>query len=153
MDWTIFFILLIASFGAGATGALFPTGAWYAQLEKPTWTPPNWMFPVVWTTLYVLMAYAGARVATQDGGQIALALWAMQIAFNTLWTPVFFGLQRMKAGLSVLVALWCSVAAMTAAMWSVDWVAGCVMLPYVAWVSIAGALNASLIKRNPDQAK
>lgn len=152
MDWTIFFILLIASFGAGATGALFPTGNWYAQLSKPSWTPRNWMFPVVWTTLYILMAYAGARVASKEGGEIALALWSMQIAFNTLWTPVFFGLRRMKAGLIVLAALWISVLAMTVAMWSVDWIAGIVMVPYLIWVSVAGALNASLIKLNPDVA-
>ena len=97
MTYALFAIFLGACFAAGATGALFPPGAWYSTLKKPSWTPPNWLFPVAWTTLYLCMAAAAARVAGAEGSAFAMALWALQIALNTLWTPVFFGLRRIRA--------------------------------------------------------
>ena len=80
--WVDFAIYLAACFVAGSTGGLFPPGDWYENLQKPRWTPPNWMFPVAWMTLYVLMAYAGARLSQIDGAGTALALWSLQIALN-----------------------------------------------------------------------
>jgi tryptophan-rich sensory protein len=97
--WVDFAIYLAACFVAGSTGGLFPPGDWYENLQKPRWTPPNWMFPVAWMTLYVLMAYAGARLSQIDGAGTALALWSLQIALNALWTPVFFGLKKTKLAL------------------------------------------------------
>ena len=97
--WVDFGIYLAACFVAGSTGGLFPPGEWYQNLKKPRWTPPNWMFPVAWMTLYVLMAYAGARLSQIDGAGTALALWSLQIALNALWTPVFFGLKKIKLAL------------------------------------------------------
>jgi len=82
-----------------------------------------------------------------------MALWALQIALNGLWTPVFFGLQKMRLGLVVLMALWVSVAASMVALWMVDWVAGLLFVPYLVWVSVAGALNLSVIRLNPDVAR
>jgi len=98
------------------------------------------------------MSAAGARVAGVDGAGLALALWALQIALNTLWTPVFFGLQKIKAGLVVLIALWIAVFACMIALWSVDWIAGLLFLPYLAWVTTAGALNLSVLRLNPAEA-
>jgi tryptophan-rich sensory protein len=151
MDWGLFLTFLAACGGAAATGAMFQPRAWYDALQKPSWTPPNWLFPVAWTTLYLLMSLSAMRVAQlPDAGQ-ALAFWAMQIAFNTLWTPVFFGLRRMRAALVVMVFLWVSVAATTVTFWQVDWLAGLMFLPYLVWVSVAGALNFSVWRLNPDQ--
>ena len=151
MDWGLFLTFLAACGGAAATGTLFQTGAWYEALHKPSWTPPNWMFPVVWTTLYLLMSFSAMRVAQlPDSGQ-ALAFWAAQISFGTLWTPVFFGLHRMRAAMRVMVCLWLSVAATTLAFWQLDWLAGLMFLPYLIWVSVAGALNYSLWRMNLDQ--
>jgi tryptophan-rich sensory protein len=151
MDWGLFLTFLAACGGAAATGAMFQPGAWYDALQKPSWTPPNWLFPVAWTTLYLLMSLSAMRVAQlPDAGQ-ALAFWAMQIAFNTLWTPVFFGLRRMRAAVVVMVFLWVSVAATTVTFWQVDWLAGLMFLPYLVWVSVAGALNFSVWRLNPDQ--
>ena len=151
MDWGLFLTFLAACGGAAATGAMFQPGAWYDALQKPSWTPLNWLFPVAWTTLYLLMSLSAMRVAQlPDAGQ-ALAFWAMQIAFNTLWTPVFFGLRRMRAALVVMVFLWVSVAATTVTFWQVDWLAGLMFLPYLVWVSVAGALNFSVLRLNPDQ--
>jgi benzodiazapine receptor len=151
MDWGLFLTFLAACGGAAATGAMFQPGPWYDALQKPSWTPPNWLFPVAWTTLYLLMSLSAMRVAQlPDAGQ-ALAFWAMQIAFNTLWTPVFFGLRRMRAALVVMVFLWVSVAATTVTFWQVDWLAGLMFLPYLVWVCVAGALNFSVWRLNPDQ--
>jgi len=151
MFWILFLIFLGACFAAGSTGGLFPPGEWYRKLNKPSWTPPDWVFPVTWTTLYICMATAGARAALVPDNGIAMALWSLQIALNGLWTPVFFGLKRLKLGLIVLSALWLSVAATMLALWQVDWIAGALFIPYLVWVSIAGALNASVLQRNPDE--
>lgn len=153
MFWVLFAIFLAACFAVGATGGLFPPGAWYEKLEKPSWTPPNWLFPVAWTTLYLLIAAAGARAALQPGNGVAMALWALQIALNGLWTPVFFGLERLKLGMVVLAALWLAVAASLVALWSVDMWAGLMFVPYLVWVTVAGALNWSVIQLNPEVAQ
>lgn len=153
MFWLLFSIFLAACLSAGATGGLFPPGPWYSKLEKPSWTPPNWLFPVAWTSLYLLMAAAGARAGMQPGNGLAMALWSLQIALNALWTPVFFGLERMKLGMLVLTALWFSVAATMIALWTIDVWAGVMFLPYVAWVTVAGALNLAVIRLNPDAAQ
>ena len=152
MFWLLFCIFLAACLGAGATGGLFPPGPWYRALRKPSWTPPDWVFPVTWTTLYICMAVAGARVALAPGNSLAMALWALQIALNGLWTPVFFGLRNIRLGMVVLAGLWASVAACLWALWQVDTLAGALFVPYLLWVTIAGALNASVWRLNPGAA-
>ncbi|WP_028029597.1 tryptophan-rich sensory protein TspO [Gemmobacter nectariphilus] len=149
MDYAVFFIFLAATGAAAATGSLFPPGEWYAGLTKPWFTPPAIAFPIVWTTLYILMSLAAARIAPLQGAQYALALWALQIALNTLWTPVFFGAHRMWAGLIVIGLLWLVVAAMIVAFWRLDRLAGVLLLPYLAWLSVALSLNGALIRLNP----
>ena len=143
---------LAACFAAGATGAMFMPGDWYRALKKPVWTPPDWLFPVAWTVIYLCMASAGARIAGLAGTVpevgFALALWALQIALNTLWTPVFFGLHRIRAGMVVLVFLWLAVAATMLAFWQIDLVAGLLFLPYITWVTVAGALNFAVLRLN-----
>lgn len=153
MDYGLFFVYLAACGAAAATGALFPTGPWYQALWKPTWTPPNWVFPVAWTSLYLLMAAAAARVSTFDGVALGLALWSVQIAFNTLWTPVFFGLKRMRAALVPMAGLWLSVTATCVVFFTIDLWAGLMFVPYVIWVTIAGALNAEMVRLNPVEAR
>jgi translocator protein len=149
MDWTLFLTFLAACGAAGATGAMFEPGEWYRSLAKPDWTPPNWVFPVVWTLLYILMAWSATRVAPLAGSGHAMAFWGAQIAFNTLWTPVFFGLYRLRAAMVVMVGLWTFVALTTLAFWGLDWVAGLMFLPYLVWVTVAGALNWSVWRLNP----
>lgn len=152
MDILLFFIFLIATFAAGATGSLFPPGQWYKSLEKPWFTPPNWVFPVMWTSIYILIAFAAARVAGQDGSAYAMAFWAAQIAFNALWTPIFFGLRRLKAALPVMGGLWVTVAGALVMHWQVDVWAGLAFVPYLAWVTVAGALNYEVWRLNPNVA-
>ncbi|SHH19436.1 TspO and MBR related proteins [Cognatiyoonia sediminum] len=153
MDIWLFFIFLLATFGAGATGAMFPTGEWYKALNKPSWVPPNWVFPVVWTTIYFLIAFAAARVATMEGSAYAMAFWALQIAFNTLWTPVFFGARDLRGSLPIMAMLWLSVLGCLVTHWQVDLYAGLAFVPYLTWVTVAAALNLSMVRLNPDQPK
>jgi translocator protein len=148
MDYTLFFTYLVACGAAAATGAMFQPGDWYRNLAKPRWTPPDWLFPVAWTTLYICMSLSAMRVAQLPGTGFALALWSVQIAFNTLWTPVFFGLRRLGAGLVILGCLWLAVAATMLAFWGHDWVAGLLFAPYLLWVTVAGALNHSVWSLN-----
>ena len=101
-----FFIFLLACAAAASTGIIFKPGAWYESLVKPSFTPPNWLFPVAWTLIYLLLAWAGYRLSLIPGSQMVLALWAAQIALNTLWTPVFFGAHRLLAGMVIIVLLW-----------------------------------------------
>lgn len=152
MDWMVFVICFAACVAAGTTGAAFPPGPWYERLDRPSWTPPNWLFPVAWTTLYIAMSVAAARVAPLEGSGLAMALWALQIALNTLWTPVFFGLRRIKGAIPVVLALWASVAACMVVMWQLDWVAGALFAPYLLWCTIASALNIAMWRLNPDVA-
>ena len=152
MDLTLFFTYLAACGAAAATGTLFRPGVWYEGLSKPRWTPPGWVFPVVWTLLYLCMSAAAARIAVLPGTGFALALWSVQIAFNTLWSPVFFGLNQVKPAMMVMVVLWISVAATTFAFASLDTIAGLLFAPYLVWVTIAGALNLSVLRLNPAQA-
>ena len=150
MSVILFLIFLAACFGAGATGALFPPGDWYDRLEKPDWTPPNWVFPAAWTTLYLLISIAAARVAVRPDNGIAMALCALQFSLNTLWTPVFFGLQRMRTALIVVACLWVAVAACMVAFFRVDAFAGLFFVPYLAWVTVATALNYRVMQLNPE---
>ena len=149
----LFLIFLAACFVAGATGALFPTGEWYKDLNKPSWTPPDWIFPVAWTTLYLCMSYSAALVAKGPNGGIGLAFWALQLAINTLWTPVFFGLRRIKLGFFILVGLWASVAATMISFFVISPLAGWLFVPYLLWVSVAGALNLAVWRLNPKAAE
>jgi tryptophan-rich sensory protein len=154
MDYGLFFTYLAACGAAAATGALFSPGDWYKTIRKPDWTPPDWVFPVAWTTLYLCMSLAAMRIA-QSGdlrAPQALGFWTIQITLNALWSPVFFGLRRMRAALIVVVLLWVAVAVTLVAFVRIDWIAGLLFLPYIAWVSTATALNAAVLRRNPGMA-
>lgn len=145
---------------AGLTGMLFKPGAWYAGLERPAWTPPNILFPIVWTTLYVLMAWAAWRVACglDAGGPQAgraaagLGFWTLQITLNALWSPIFFGLHRPRIALAVIAAM---QAALAGAVWgfaAVDAIAAAMMAPALAWGGLAAALNYRVWRLNPASA-
>ena len=149
MDWMLFFIFLAGCGAAATTGAIFDPGDWYDGLDKPDWTPPKWVFPVTWTTLYIFMSIAAARVAPLDGAAYAMAFYATQLAFNTLWTPVFFGKKDMRGGMIVIILFWFAVAGTLLTFWQLDWIAGLLFVPYIVWVSVAAALHWSVWRRNP----
>ncbi len=152
MDLFLFAIFMITCGAAGATGAMFSPGEWYDKLDKPSWTPPDWVFPVAWTSIYLLISFAGARVAGLDGSGYALAFWAMQAAFSTLWTPIFFGLHRLKGALYVMAPLWLAVLAATVTHFQLDLWAGLAFVPFLIWVTVAAALNYTVWQMNPNEA-
>ena len=155
MDWVTLIGFAVAVMAAGATGAMFPPGPWYDTLEKPSWTPPNWLFPLAWTALYAAMVYAAWRVSKVEialaGPSVvapALAMWAAQITLNALWTPVFFGLRKIGAALAVLAALWVAVLVTLGLFLRADTLAGLLLVPYLIWVSYAAALNFTIWRTN-----
>ncbi|WP_378941821.1 TspO/MBR family protein [Paracoccus sp. R86501] len=150
MSLNLFLIFMIASAAAAATGIIFRPGSWYDGLRKPSFTPPKWAFPVAWSTIYLLSAIAAARVALLPGAGLALALWAAQIALNTLWTPTFFGARRMALAMGVMAVLWVVVAGMVVQFWMIDWRSGLMLLPYLAWLCVAAALNWRVWRDNPN---
>ena len=152
MDWSLFFLFLAGCMAAATTGAMFEPGEWYDGLKKPSWTPPKWLFPVAWTTLYLFMSFAAMRVAQLDDNAHAMAFYALQLALNTLWTPIFFGLRRMKAGMIVIACLWLAVFGTMITFIQLDWIAGALFVPYIAWVTAASALNWSVWRLNPQEA-
>lgn len=152
MDLILFGLFLLTCGAAGATGAVFQPGPWYKTLTKPSWTPPDWVFPLAWTTIYLLISFAGARVAVLDGNAYAMVFWAMQGAFATLWTPVFFGLRRLKGALYVMAPLWIAVAGCTVTHFQLDFWAGLAFVPYLTWVTVAAALNFTVWRLNLHEA-
>ena len=142
------FIFLLACAAAATTGVIFKPGEWYASLNKPRFTPPNWAFPLAWTVIYLLLAWAGYRLTLIPGSQVVLALWAAQIALNTLWTPVFFGAHQVLAAMVILVLLWLVVAVMVVMALRLDVITGLILFPYLVWLSVAAALNFSILRNN-----
>jgi tryptophan-rich sensory protein len=133
------FIAVVVAVGL-IIGYSVQPGAWYESLEKPPFTPPNWIFPIAWTVLYVLIAIAGWRVMIVEGltgwtGRV----WFTQMALNWAWSPVFFGLQMPFAALAIICALLYSITAF--AILARDGLARLCFLPYGLWVGFAMALN------------
>jgi translocator protein len=145
---------LAAAFLAGLIGNLFTSPAipeWYAGLEKPGFTPPSWVFGPAWTLLYILMAVAAWRVWWVAGfrdARGALALFFIQLALNAGWSVVFFGLRAPGWALLEIVLLWVAIAATTWAFFRHSRLAGALMVPYMAWVTFAAALNAAIWQLN-----
>ncbi|KAA5804045.1 tryptophan-rich sensory protein [Alkalicaulis satelles] len=133
-------------FLASLTGAVFRPGAWYKSLRKPSWTPPDFVFPLVWGLLYAAMAYAAWRVWATAELHPALAVWGVQLALNALWSAVFFGLRRPGWALAEVALLWLAVAANIYAFTQVDALAAWLLAPYLAWVSLAAFLNLEIVR-------
>ena len=142
-------VAAVAAVGSTATLPKIPT--WYASLAKPSFTPPNALFGPVWTVLYIMMALAAWRVGShrKPAERSRARIWfALQLAFNAAWSPVFFGLEAPKAGLAIIVALVLSLVVTLAAFWRIDRVAGLLLVPYLAWTCYATALNAAIVALN-----
>ena len=132
------------SFLAAASGALFPPGEWYAGLRKPWFTPPDAAFPVVWSVLYLCMGISAALVFESTRNRRVLIPWGLQLALNALWSPLFFGLHQPLWAFAVIVLLWCAIVATLAAFGRVRPSAAWLLAPYLAWVTLAAALNSAL---------
>ena len=135
------------TFCAALTGFFIQPAGYYASLVKPSWSPPAWVFGPVWTALYLMMAVAAWLVWRQDGWRAQrapLSLYLLQLAFNALWTPVFFGLRSPGLALVVIVSLGAAIVLTGRAFRPVSRVASWLLVPYLAWVVFAAALNFSI---------
>lgn len=145
----VFWVVLCV--GVGSAGAVFEPGAWYAALKKPEWTPPGWVFGPVWTLLYVLMGVAAWRVSLAGAfrrRRLPVTVFVLQLVANGLWSWLFFGLQRPGLALLDIAVLWVLLCVCTAIFWGTRREAGLLMLPYLAWVSFAVALNFEIWRLN-----
>ncbi len=148
--WLIFFACTLV---AGSSSAVWTIdGSWYQSLNEPSFRPPSWLFGPVWTTLYILIAIAGYRLvvaAESSRKHFAIALWALQITLNTIWTPVFFGANALDIALMYILALWAVILALILVSWRVDRISAAILIPYLLWVSFATLLNYSYWQLNP----
>lgn len=149
-DWVGLVVLVLICLGAGAIGSWFTTPAldsWYASLRKPAWNPPNWVFGPVWSALYLLMATAAWLVWRVGGIRArggAMGLFAVQLILNVAWSALFFGLQRPGAAFGGIVALWIAIVLTVVAFARTSRTSAWLMIPYLAWVTFAGALNLAI---------
>jgi tryptophan-rich sensory protein len=147
-SFAVFVGLVIA---AAAFGGQWGAGPWYNALSKPDWTPPNWLFPVAWTVLYLMMAVAGWLIweTPHPSRPMLLTVWGAQLLLNALWSYIFFGRKDIGFALAELSGLWVLIAIFVVLAWPVNREAALLFLPYLSWVTYAGALNAAIWRRNP----
>lgn len=139
----VVFLVLVGA--TSVFGASFQPGDWYAGLRKPPLTPPGWVFPPVWTTLYLAIAVAGWLVWRERRRVDApLLLWGTQLALNAAWSPLFFGLQRPGLALIEILVLLAAVGATAVAFFRVRRLAGWLLVPYAAWIAFASYLTAGV---------
>ena len=141
---SIIAVEVLGGLGAAITSDQIP--GWYASLNAPPGTPPNWLFGPVWITLYALIGLAFAivwhRASPSPEKLMALVWFGIQFALNLAWTPVFFGLHQLLIALVVIVALWGSIAVTIVSFSRLQKVAGLLLVPYLLWVRYATYLNA-----------
>jgi len=145
---------LVASFVAGGIGAIASASAasFYCELSQPSWAPPAWLFGPVWSVLYVFMGIAAWLVWREHGfggAFTALGLFVAQLFANALWTWIFFVWHQGALSLAEIIALWLLIASTILAFWRLHRLAALLLVPYLAWVSFATALTASLWRLNP----
>lgn len=166
-------VLFLAPLLVGLVGSI-PTArsvrTWYRQLDRPPWTPPDGAFGPVWTTLYLLMG-AAAVLVRREGTQrrrgatagsqprqghtthasrvrLALRLFGAQLALNVGWSFLFFGARAIRAAGLEIVVLWAAIAVTIRSFWRVRPLAALLLLPYLAWTTLATALNLEIWRRN-----
>jgi tryptophan-rich sensory protein len=153
ISWSLI-VFFVVTFAAATSGGYFRPGDWYRDLKKPSWNPPDFLFPIAWTLLYAMMAVAAWLVWERvdwPAAALPIGLWIVQLVFNALWSALFFGMKRMDYALVDVVLLWLSIAATIALFWPVSTLAGWLMVPYLAWVSFAAFLNLTILRLNPRQ--
>ncbi len=147
-------LLVLVCEGIGILGSIFTVSAiptWYAGLNKPFFSPPNFVFGPVWTTLYFLMALALFLVLEQKlkkDRQKIIFLFSLQLFLNFIWSFIFFGAQNPALAFVNIIALWASIAILIYKFWQHSKVASLLLTPYLAWVSFASVLNLFIIILN-----
>jgi len=155
-------VSILASFAAGGIGSLFTIKAiptWYARLKKPPYTPPNWVFGPVWTTLYILMSISIFLVWQKGFGNHdalpAFVLFWIQLAVNAIWSIIFFGMKSIFGGVVTIIVLWLLILVTMVTSFRVSAWSGALLIPYIVWVSIASYLNIGvwMLNKTTEQRK
>ncbi len=144
-------ILFVGGLAARISGST-DSNPWYQSLTLPALQPPGPLFGIAWAILYTLIALAFALVwATRDapGKPLAISLFAVGLAINLAWSPLFFKLHMISAALAVIIAMLAVALATTWAFARVNRLAAWLMLPYLAWLCFATGLNANILMLNP----
>lgn len=147
MLFVIVAVTLLPAFAIAMTTA-GSIKTWYAELKKPWWNPPNWIFGPVWTVLYLCMSVAAWLVWLKAPQSTALKLYVFQLLLNHVWSPVFFLLKKPGWAFALILTMWGAILATLLGFWMIDPRAGQLMSPYLLWVSYAGCLNYRIWKDN-----
>jgi benzodiazapine receptor len=150
---TVLVVCMLSCLAVGALGSLATATSvttWYPLLDKPAWTPPAAVFGPVWTLLYISTGVAFWLVWTSpDRSSGAIGLFAVQLLLNAAWSFVFFGMRSPRWAFFEIVLLWIAISATLVAFWRVRRAAAALLVPYLAWVTFAAALNLAIWKMNP----
>ncbi len=142
-------IVILGTLSGLSTVSQIPT--WYAELNKPSWNPPSWIFGPMWTTLYILMGVALARIwhlTSSQARSTALILFGIQLLLNLIWSPIFFGMHKLGLALIVILILVICIILTIRSFVSLDKVSGWLLVPYLLWVSFASFLNYTIYQLN-----
>ncbi len=142
---------LVIAMGAASSGAVFKPDLWYASLSKPRWCPPDWLFPVAWSVLYLTIAIAGWLVwcvSGFKGAEIAFLVFGMHLVLNFTWSVIFFGLKRMDWAFYEIVLFWVTLVVTILLFYEISRTAAYLLLPYLMWATFAGALNYAVWRMN-----
>jgi benzodiazapine receptor len=153
-SWVSLVPFVVVCFTAAGIGSLFTSksvNTWYTQLRKPEWTPPNWIFGPAWTTLYLMMAISAWLVWRSSdwySARFALALFAIQLVLNTMWSIAFFGLHEVGPAFGEILLLWMMIIATAVAFLPLSLLAAWLLIPYIVWVAFASYLNFRIWQMN-----
>jgi tryptophan-rich sensory protein len=155
IDWGLMGFVAVNVLAA-MSGAVFKPDAWYDALNKPSWNPPKWLFPIAWTVIFGLIALAG-WTAYRAGGGFSGAPWAMafyfiQLVFNAGWSAVFFGMRRPDLALVEVGFMFTAILITVILFFQVSAAAGWLMVPYLVWTGFAARLNHKIMVLNPRNA-
>lgn len=155
LRWTLFSVPLVLGLGflSGVAAGSGPSNPWFAALVKPGIYPPPEVFPIVWSALYLLMGIALALVLSARGASgrgLAAGVFALHLLVNLAWSPVFFALHQMTLALYIIAAMIVLALLTVVLFWRVRRVAAVLLLPYLAWICFASALNYEFLRLNPE---
>lgn len=145
-------LIALACLATMSSGALYTAGPWYAALAKPRWRPPPGVIGPAWVVLFSLMGYAAWTVWRLDGFGWPLALFLLHLPLNWLWSFLFFGRRRVDLAATHILGLWVAILCVIAGFATVSALAAALLLPYLAWVAFAAALNRAIARLNPRRA-
>jgi len=143
--------LCLLAGGIGSLATMPAINSWYVTLNKPSFSPPNWLFGPVWTALYILMGIAAYLIWREAGSKNikgALIIFVMQLLLNIFWSLIFFGLRQPGWALGEIIVMWMAILATILAFYPISKIATGLLIPYLLWVTFASFLNLMIVRLN-----